>query len=161
MDGVVGRMEGDEDATDVDAGLTGVLLLRKQMSLFSGLKERRFIEWIDALIPVADVRSSREREKGLVFGEWGAAIVAPAVTIYRAAPRAQSCARGEGRWAGGRRGRRRIKLWQMQLQAFLLTSLQSRHSWRHSQPGDATTRRQRQTVLSHGCADVRGSRLHN
>lgn len=106
------------------------------------------------VVDVDGVRSSRQSEEG----RFGAPVVPAAVGVgARPGDRARGGDRGVGRWAaGGRRGRRRNGLWEMRLQAFLLTSLQAGYSRGHHQPGDAgaAAGRQRRAALAHGCAHV-------
>lgn len=92
------------------------------------MKEEIELQFSVCFIPVVDGLSSR-RQRGLGFGERGAAVVTAAVD--RAGPGHRD--RGVGRQAReeGGRGRRRNRLREVWLQAFLLTSLQARDPWSH------------------------------
>lgn len=94
-----------------------------------GMKEEIELQFSVCFIPVVDGLSSRG-QRGLGFGERGAAVVAAAAVDW-AGPGHRD--RGVGRQAGkeGGRGRRRNRLREVWLQVFLLTSLQPRHPWSH------------------------------
>lgn len=113
-------------------------------------------------IPVAvveRVRSSRQREEGLGFGERRAA-----VAVKRASPGDGGRGGDGGRQAreGCRGGRRANRLREMLLQAFLLTPLQARHPGRDHQPRRAAgARRQGRAAFAHRGAHIGGSGLSN
>lgn len=70
-----------------------------------------------------------QSKEGFGFGKrWATIVVAAAIAIEGAGSGdgVGGCDRGVGRQTeGGRRGRKRNRLWEMWLQVFLLTSLQA------------------------------------